>query len=147
MLYRVRRGQAVGLWEDHIEGDCRGALFLQLADKIAQDGSRPRPLTYPLERVLVDIDDANGQFGVELERRNPLVSIEDKRAQARNGGRIPNPQRQRRNDHRTYDEDIKKACTHPARLLSFMAGPAGGGGQTLSADASLSIGGSGQGRP
>jgi len=56
--------QVVGLGQDDVEADRRGAVIVELAGEVGEDRSRPGPLTDFGERVLIDVNDADRQFPV-----------------------------------------------------------------------------------
>jgi hypothetical protein len=87
----VCRRHAVRLGEDHVEADRRRAVVGELLDEVGERRARPRPLSDPLQRLLVDIDDAQRQPGIEVARVDLLVGVEHHRAQSRHRARVPDP--------------------------------------------------------
>jgi hypothetical protein len=78
----------VGLAEEHIESDDRGAFTAQFVNQIAELRPRPRPLPEFRERGLVDIDDADRQLRIVGLRRELLIGVEGDQAQGAHEKRI-----------------------------------------------------------
>ena len=108
----VCRRHAVGLGEDHVEADRRGAVVGELLHELGEHRARPRPLSDPLQRLLVDVDDAQRQTGIEVARIDLLVGVEHHRAQSRHRARVPDPQSERACNHGPYDEGVEETRTH-----------------------------------
>jgi hypothetical protein len=111
-VQRVGGRQTVGLGEHHVEADGRRAVFAEFPDKVGENGARPGPLAHALQRFLVDVDDADGEAGIESARADLLVGVEHERSQPRHGTRVPDAQGKRARDDRPHDEDVKKTGTH-----------------------------------
>ena len=109
---RVGRRHAVRLGEDHVEADGSRAAGGELVDQFGKHRAGPGPLAHLLQQLLVDIDDAHGQSWVEGARVQPLIGVEDERAQPRDRGWVPDAQRKRTQDDRPHDEDIEETRTH-----------------------------------
>jgi hypothetical protein len=71
----------VGLGEEHVERDRRGALVAQRVEQPGDGGARPRPLADRGQRGLVDVDDAHRQRRVVFLRGDALVGIEGDEAE------------------------------------------------------------------
>ena len=116
---RVGRRHAVGLGEDHVEADRRRAAGGKLVDEFGKHGTRPRPLPDPLQRLLVDIDDAHRQSRIESARVEALIGVEDERPQSRDRRRVPDTQRKRSQDDHPHNEDIEETRTHPVACYAL----------------------------
>ena len=62
---RVGGRHAIGLGEHHVEADRGRAIGGELVDEVGEHRARPGPLAHLLQRVLVDIDDAHREGGIE----------------------------------------------------------------------------------
>ena len=106
---------AVRLGEHHVEADSRGPIVGELLHELGKHGARPRPLPDALQRLLVDVDDAQRQAGVELARADLLVGIEHDGPQSRHRARIPDAQDERRCNHCPDNEGIEQTRTYHCR--------------------------------
>ena len=104
--------QAVGLGEHHIEADGSGPIGGELLYELGQHGARPGPLSHPLQRLLIDVDDAHGEAGIESARPDLLIAVENQRTQPRNRTRVPDAQGQCARDDRPQNEGIEETGTH-----------------------------------
>ena len=111
----IGRRHAVRLGEDHVETDRRGAIAGELLDELGKHGARPGPLPDTLQRLLVDVDDAERQGWVELARADLLIGVEHDGPQSRDRARIPDPQDERRCDHCPDNEGIEQTRTNHCR--------------------------------
>ena len=96
----------------HVEADRRRAVVGELLDEVGERRARPRPLSDPLQRLLVDIDDAQRQPGIEVARVDLLVGVKHHRAQSRHRARVPDPQSERACNHGPYDKGVEETRTH-----------------------------------
>ena len=81
----------VGLGENEIEYDRRGAEFGQLVRQFGETRSRPRPLSEDSQTFFVDADHANRRVPVVSPRRRPLEGIENEIAQIVEKQRLSQP--------------------------------------------------------
>lgn len=65
------------------------------------------------QRLLVDVDDAQGKTGVELARLDLLISVEDQGSQARHRAWIPDTQGERTEHHGPCDKGVEETRPHP----------------------------------
>ena len=91
MLHRLVRRRAIGLREDHVEGDRRGLQFVEPCEQVRQDGARPGPLPERRDAGLVDIDD-HDWANRGAARADPLIEVEASQPQFLQRGRIPDAQ-------------------------------------------------------
>ena len=108
---------AVGLGKHHVEADHGRAAGGELVHQIGEHRARPGPLADRFQRVLVDVDDAHRESGIEGARADALIGVEHERPQPRDRAGIPDAQGKRGDDDRPHDEDIEETRTHP--LLDF----------------------------
>ena len=98
---------AVGLGEQDIEADDRGAFAGQLDEEVAHLGSRPRPLPELRQRFFVDVDDADRQPRIVGLRRELLIGIEGDQAQRTHEERIHRAHQRRRRQERQDEEEVE----------------------------------------
>jgi hypothetical protein len=108
----ICRRHAVRLGEDHVEADRGGTIVGERLHKLGEHRARPWPLSDPLQRLLVDVDDAQRKSWIEAARIDLLVGVEHHRAQARHRARVPDPQGERACNHGPYDEGVEETRTH-----------------------------------
>ena len=111
----VGRRHTVRLGEHHVEADSRGPIVGELLHELGKHGARPRPLPDAFQRLLVDVDDAQRQAGVELARADLLVGIEHHGPQSRHRARIPDAQDERCCNHCPDNEGIEQTRTYHCR--------------------------------
>jgi len=104
---RIRRRHAVGLREHHVDADRRRAIGGKFINEVGENCARPRPLPNLFQRFLIDVDNANGQIGIERAWAHPLIGVEYERAQPLDWARIPNAQRARGNDDRPHNQGVE----------------------------------------
>ena len=86
-----RRRGAVGLGEDHVEHDHRGAELGEPRDQLGDLRARPRPLADALQRRVVEVDDAHRRLPVRPGLK-PLKAVENEQAQAAHDVGIGDPE-------------------------------------------------------
>jgi hypothetical protein len=107
-----RRG-AVGLGEQHVEGDRGRALIVEPGDEFGEPPPRPRPLAEALERAFVDGDDPDRQGGIVGARVGALELVEDDVAQRDQRRRIGEPHGEPQGDQHQPHRQDRKLPHHP----------------------------------
>ena len=104
----------VGLGENEIEDDRRGAEFGQLVRQFGETRSRPRPLSEDSQTFIVDADHANRRVPVVSPRRRPLEGIENEIAQIVEKQRLSEPpgENQKRGQQRGKQINVSSS-PHP----------------------------------
>jgi len=87
--FRLRGGGSLRLGEEHVEHHGGGSRRGELVDQRGELDARPGPLPEPLQRLVVDRDDADRAFGIVDSRRPALEDVELEVAQRPDAERFP----------------------------------------------------------
>src|SRR5215207_6806341 len=89
VAFRLRGGGSLRLGEEHVEHHGGGSRRGELVDQRGELDARPGPLPEPLQRLVVDRDDADRAFGIVDSRRPALEDVELEVAQRPDAERFP----------------------------------------------------------
>ena len=103
---------AIGLGENHVEGDHRCPQLVEPVDQPRHQIARPRPLAEPLQRLVVQIDDAHRHRRVIGPRAQTHEGIEDHQPGLFDDRRLARPDSGKTHQDSERNENMQPASNH-----------------------------------